>query len=514
MLRISILILAFGCLPAQAAETLPTTFFEQHCFGCHNENAPAAGLDLKSLKPEFSNAENFERWVKVHDRIESGEMPPKKKPRPAAEETAAVKKWLYESLVAADRVRLGTEGRTPLRRLTRVEYENTVRDLLDLPGIPLQSSLPTDGSAHGFDKNSDALDISHVNMAKYVEAADYALNIAIATQPKPPTSKVNRVSLQDHYIVRHILGNGDAVLLKDMQPDPKFPPAGEEARDQGAEERKGSFNNGSTVGVFRHEDESFNPYYQSFTTLYPGRYRIRTSFWSFQWDKGTVLPSRGVEAARLSVVQLNETGRGGGYPSYVLGYFDAPSLAPKVHELVTWLNFKETLGFNTASLAFVVNYNRKGRAMAFTGPGIANDWLEVEGPLHDIWPPRGHRALFGELPIVEFKPEAHPGIHVPKRQVVRQVVESAKNQADPDQGLWMVHSEQPLADADRLLADFLPKAFRRPVDAEVRQAYVAKVDERLKAGDCFELAMRWTYRAALCSPDFLYHVETIRQTGA
>jgi len=41
----------------------------------------------------------------------------------------------------------------------------------------------------------------------------------------------------------------------------------------------------------------------------------------------------------------------------------------------------------------------------------------------------------------------------------------------------------------------------------VRQAYVAKVDERLQAGDCFELAMRWAYRAALCSPDFLYHVE-------
>ncbi|MDB5338479.1 MAG: hypothetical protein JWN70_4098 [Planctomycetaceae bacterium] len=512
ILRIAIVCLALGCISAQAAEPLPTAFFEQHCFGCHNENAPAGGLDLKALKPDFSNAENFERWVKVHDRIESGEMPPKKKPRPPVEETAAVQKWLHQSLVAADRVRLGTDGRTLLRRLTRVEYENTVRDLLDLPGIPLQSGLPTDGSAHGFDKNSDALDISHVNMAKYVEAADNALNIAIATQPKPPTSATHRVSLAGQYIVRHILGNGDAVLLKDKKPDPDYPPAGDEVIDQGPAEKKGAFNGGSSVGVFRHEDESFNPYYQAFTTLYPGRYRIRASFWSFQWDKGTVLPSRGVEAARLSVVQLNETGRGGGYPSYVLGYFDAPSLEAKEHELVTWLNFKETLGFNTASLAFVVNYNRKGRAMAFTGPGIANDWLDVEGPLNDIWPPRGHRALFGELPIVELKAEAHPGVIAPKRQVLRQVVESAKNQPDPDAGLWTVQSEKPLVDADRLLAEFLPKAFRRPVDAEVRQAYVAKVDERLKAGDCFELAMRWAYRAALCSPDFLYHVETSRKT--
>jgi hypothetical protein len=74
-------------------------------------------------------------------------------------------------------------------------------------------------------------------------------------------------------------------------------------------------------------------------------------------------------------------------------------------------------------------------------------------------------------------------------------------------GLWTPQSTQPLADADRLLASFLPQAFRRPVSADVRKEYVARVDARLQAGDCFESAMRWAYRAALCSPDFLYLVE-------
>ena len=84
---------------------------------------------------------------------------------------------------------------------------------------------------------------------------------------------------------------------------------------------------------------------------------------------------------------------------------------------------------------------------------------------------------------------------------------AGRNRPDPENGVWTVHSEQPLADADRLLAAFLPRAFRAPVTDEVRAQYLAKVDERLKAGDCFETAMRWAYRAALCSPDFLYHVE-------
>ncbi len=211
--------------------------------------------------------------------------------------------------------------------------------------------------------------------------------------------------------------NGDAVLLKDKKPDPNFLPAGEEGHiDMGAHGRMGSFSNDSSVGLFRHEDESFSPYFMEFATIYPGRYRVRASFWSFGWDKGKVLPSRGTEAARLSVVQLTGDGRGGGHPSYVLGYYDAPSLEPKVHDFVTWLNFKETIGFNAASLAPVVNYTRKGRAMAFTGPGIACDWLDIEGPLHDVWPPAGHRLLFGDLPIVEFKPAEHAGDSCAKTQ--------------------------------------------------------------------------------------------------
>jgi hypothetical protein len=145
--------------------------------------------------------------------------------------------------------------------------------------------------------------------------------------------------------------------------------------------------------------------------------------------------------------------------------------------------------------------------MGFTGPGIACDWLDVEGPLYDTWPPASHKLLFGDLPLVEFKPNEHPGVRGPKRKLVRQEVFTGKNRPDVVQGLWTVESKNPLHDANRLLEAFLPRAFRRPVKTEVRKEYVAVVEARLKAGDCFETAMRWAYRAALCSPDFLYHVE-------
>ena len=506
----ALLMMAAACVGTKAQAQQPTAFVSKHCCECHNAETREGGLDLTSLKVELANAENFARWVKIHDRIQAGEMPPKDQPRPPVVDTNETTAWLKSSLIAAEKAARQAEPRTGVRRLTRTEYENTIRDLFDMPGIALRNDLPADGSAHGFDNNSDALDISHVNLAKHLAAADHTLDLAIATQSQPPTSRLQRISLASQYIIRVVLSGGDCVLLKNKQPDPNFPPPGDHAHlGLGPHEAMKSYSLESTVGVFRHEDESFNPYFQEFATIYPGRYRIRASFWSFGWDQGKVVPARGTEAARLSAVQLTSNGRGGGHPSYVLGYFDAPPNTEKVHEFVTWLNDKETLGFNAASLAPAVNYSRKGRALAFTGPGIASDWLDVEGPLHDVWPPRSHQMLFGDLPLVEFKPNEQTGINPPKRKPPRQEIIGSLNRPDPMTGTWTVKSEQPLVDADRLLATFLPKAFRRPVSKDVRMTYVAKVAERLQAGDCFETAMRWAYQAALCSPDFLYHFEPI-----
>ncbi len=417
-------------LPGLAAEEMPRVFFEKHCTDCHDATEKKGGLDLDALKTNFADAENFARWVKVHDVIESGEMPPKKKTRPSAAEKAATMKWLRDSLIAAEQKKLAGEGHTRIRRLTRGEYENTMRDLFDMPGLALAGELPPDGSAHGFDNNSDALDISHVNVAKFVEAADKTLDLAIATQPQAPTVRTQRVTLAQHGNgVAHILMRGDGVMLRDMKPDPEFPPAGVTKHiDEGAHERLGTFQRGSTVGLFRHEDESFSPYFAAQVTIYPGRYRARWSVWSFGWDKGAVLPARGTEAARLSVVQLTGDGRGGQHPSYVLGYDDALSLKPTEHERTVWLNHNEIFGFNAASLTPVANYSRKGHAMAFTGPGVSVDWLDVEGPLNDVWPPKAHQALFGALPLVAWKADATPAC---ARPCAKKSGKSAREKTSP-----------------------------------------------------------------------------------
>lgn len=246
------------------------------------------------------------------------------------------------------------------------------------------------------------------------------------------------------------------------------------------------------MGVFRTEDPSFRPLFP-FEAKYLGKYKLRMSVWSFWWDKGEVKPHARVEAA--SLVSGGRT----------LGYFDAPSLKPTVTEIEVCLQPGDRIQFNAASLWPATIYNREGLASKYVGPGIAVDWLDIEGPLLDSWPPQSHRRLFGDLPFVAM---ALPN---PKRDEVQKLPKRPRPQAfqhrgilNPKVELATVASEAPEEDARKLLADFLPRAFRRPVSPAEVDRYVALFQSRFEQGYLFEVAMRTAYRAALCSPDFLY----------
>ena len=60
-------------------------FIQKNCAACHNSSAPAARLDLTKLAYEPGNPDNFATWVKVHDRVSAGEMPPAPIARPSAD---------------------------------------------------------------------------------------------------------------------------------------------------------------------------------------------------------------------------------------------------------------------------------------------------------------------------------------------------------------------------------------------------------------------------------------------
>jgi hypothetical protein len=471
-------------------------FLEQHCVGCHGVEIKKGGLDLEKLSDDLSVAKNFEAWVKVHDKVRAGEMPPSLKKRPPEKERDALLNGLRTELVQADLHRKEKEGRSVLRRLTRREYENTLRDLFDLPELSVQELLPEDGRALGFDKVGTALDLSHVQLSKYLETADLALNEAIATSPQPPQRAKIRLGPLDRGFIGPLglLGRGVCVPLYDKKLSPGFPVLSERSDSGEVKKIVGTFGKSNikadAIGIMQHEQLEFHPTFKSPKPNVAGLYKIRISLWSFQWEKGRVLPANQTESASLV-----RNGR-------LLGYFDAPSMKSQVHEFVTRLEPYDSIRLNAATLWRGNLAQFKGSLSEYVGPGIAIDWFEMEGPLAERWPPESHRRLFGDLPLAQSNTDAPPRPKTLNKK--GKAVEKPMKKNEKVVPVWTVKSTNPEADAERLLADFLPRAFRRPVTAQEVNRYLGLVKSRLKDNASFEEAMRTGYKAALCSTSFLF----------
>src|SRR6266545_3431446 len=85
-------------------------FVERHCFECHDAESKKGGLDLSALKFDPTDSTNFAAWVLVHGRVSSGQMPPKKKPRPESAELEAFTRSLSSSLASTELASLAKEG--------------------------------------------------------------------------------------------------------------------------------------------------------------------------------------------------------------------------------------------------------------------------------------------------------------------------------------------------------------------------------------------------------------------
>ena len=484
-------------------------FIEKHCLECHDAESKKGGLNLSVPSVDFSDRSTHLRWVRIHDRVQSGEMPPKDSQRPNAEEIKPVLEWLSQALSSDELKRREKNGRSVARRMNRTEFENTLRDLLDVPWIEVRELLPEDGRADGYTKTADALDVSPVLLAKYGEAIDKALDAAVAKWSAPPEVERRTLYANQQYDYMVLMSGGDAIMLTpEMKYDElRFPmpsatnadgnyPSGKwqfggKYKGLGEAAKDGVFKEGSTVGMTRTFGESFGGRF-NFAPVHPGRYQIGVSAWSYWWDKGEVKPSP-------------RSGSVGVYcGSRLLGFVDAPSLKPTYSELNVDIEPTEENPLRAAGASFLDAhvYFSQGQIKDYSGAGVAIDKLVVTGPLYDEWPPSSHRRLFGNLPIVSFQ-KLPPDVPKPTRPSKFRDARGAIN--GPGRLVpGATVSDDPAGDTRRLLATFLPRAFRRPVtDVEI-QRYAAIADARGKAGASFEDALLESYRTALLSPDFLF----------
>ena len=404
---------------------MTVAFIDRYCAGCHNETDLKGRLDLTSLAYDPANRANFALWVKVHDRVQAGEMPPKDKRPPAADQRGPFVQTLAATLTESEQASLAREGRAVQRRLNRYEYENILRDLLSVPWAQVMTKLPQDGEAFRYNKSGEALDVSHIQMARYLSAADYAMRQAMTQQLIRPETTTRRYYARDEFSLRNFLPRENGTLpdrlsfpVLDGRAQPEVragraPITSPETREHEAV--------GKVVSTF---SDAGGYAWSQFRAPVAGRYRLRFSGYSI-WVGGGGIGRwfyEGQGEAKAPVYwrpvwhrpNLDEVWPGrrpepiGVYGASAdqrrpLGAFDF-NPAPTVAALEVTLQAGEIIQTDGSRL-FRTRVNGTDEqyvnplAQPDGMPGYAVQWLEVDGPLYEESTGAGYRLLFGDLPL-------------------------------------------------------------------------------------------------------------------
>lgn len=451
----------------------------KHCVKCHGPEKQKGDLRLDTLSSDFSKTAVASAWLEVRDNINLGEMPPDDETPLTSEEVALLSGWIARQQRTAERRALSAGGRVLLRRLNREEYTTTVADLLHLdfpPGESPLDFLPPDGTAEGFNKVSAALLLDPSLMQLYYEVARGISERALVDGPPAFPTETMRLEFEDIDQSRAIgylttrLGIRpleDGLLLID----------------------------GSTrsFGMLNYPGEKGNN-----VAPVPGFYR-------FTIRAGGITGKNG-PAPRLAIRQ--------GHPKdemRLVAEFEvkAPLDQPEEYSFVVprdelggeinveivpgtspyqsqrpGEDFRRAISEVGKESRFSDVLRLRGRQMAEGAGGdrstpdpekidlekhtrIFLDWLEIEGPLYEQWPPRSHEEIF-------FKGE---------------------------------EAKDNLADAREMFARFIPRAWRRPLRDNEIEPILGIVADELAHGQTFLEAIRVGLTAVLTSPKFLYLFE-------
>ncbi len=468
-------------------------FLEKHCVECHDADAKKGGLDLTALRSDLTDRKTFEAWVKVFDRTASGEMPPKKKARPDAAQQSAYLAELSALLLGQDAGRIAAQGRTVERRMNRFEYENAVRDLLQAPWLDLKEILPEDTEAFRFNKTGQALDVSHVQLQRYLTAAEEGLKSAFISSVEKPDAAPKRYYARQQGSYTGKMKFSEFNMSPERATFPTLGFAGQPAVRRGEApmtvgKADPKLRDEEGVGVVHGAYEPVEPNFAGFRAPSAGRYKLKLCGHTVWVGPGKTKTKSEV---RWYIPDLDDISKGR-RPEPVTVYALTPPRVLRrignvdfnpdvtVNELDVVLKAGETIQIDTVRFY----RSRPGASRAQNPlatpegqPGLVMRWIEVEGPLAPQWPAAPYAVLFDDLK--------------PKRAVGSPLRYDVETQDAPK-------------DAERLLRRFVKQAYRTPVSPQEEVRFLPVILGAMKSGSTFAEAMLAGYTAVLCSPTYLY----------
>ncbi|MCR9295406.1 MAG: DUF1592 domain-containing protein [bacterium] len=459
-------------------------FMAEHCLDCHNEAEKEGDLNLAELRWEFESDSALRLWMRIHDRVDKGEMPPADASAGLSQgERSVLLSPLAETLFDADYRYVQRYGRGPIRRLNRLEYENNLRDLLQLPHLDIRDYLPEDRLFFQSNKAADGLDLTRVQLAAYLEAADIALRQAVARDAKPRTPLEYRALATNMFpkAVDHA-GRESSFYAKDSRMIPLSSKDLEQIR------RKNSHDPEMEIAIFRSAAWPYYGYPENFLASDDGEYRVRFQARAVRQLRDFRLVAAPTSQAMTFRARQPSKADVSGDVRAVGGILDIQP-QPQVYETIIRLKRGETFEYSLLGLPVPHPITSHGGPLYYDFPpmpdgghrGVAFQWLEVTGPIDPHpWPPASHRVLFDALSI--------------------------RNNANSSLGIEVITSQSE-TDAARLFRRFATNAARRPVSEAEVEPYLMLVRRELQSGVPFAESLLAGYRAFLCSPHFLFLTE-------
>lgn len=452
-------------------------FIEQHCISCHGPKRQKGELRLDTLPNDFSDPSTAEKWSEVLNTVNSHEMPPEDEDQPTPESAGAFTDWLALELGRAE-IAKRSSG-TILRRMNRAEYNNTIRDLLGLD-FDAAESFPQDPPAGGFDNIGQALTISPLHLELYYSAARKILDRAIVEGEKPP-------GILWHFEPEEHKDKSDGARIK------------RDGKDIVMGKGVNPVENGFTV--LHHNNWDRTVYARNIALAHPGTYKIR-------FRAAGRVPNRQqvIEGAKAVLAgRRDEAVAKGSSLEYQQGLYDADLKHFETHRMYDYGAPRVKISTNIggvpkviaemdiaatedapavyeipaeftkqkANIIFEYSYSIPsilGRDWQvkpeFPAPLLLIDWFELEGPVNEVWPPASTTRL---LTSAEISDERERAKHV--------------------------------------LANFMPRAFRRSVTAEEIETRLVMFDAARPKKPSFAEAMKIPLASVLTSPNFLYLIE-------
>ncbi|MEJ0090884.1 MAG: DUF1592 domain-containing protein [Limisphaerales bacterium] len=151
----------------------------EYCYDCHGDGEHSGGVALDAFNSNTNFIEGRDVWWRVLKNLRAGLMPPAKKSQPTVDQKAIIEHWIKNAVFETDPLN-PDPGHITIRRLNRVEYQNTIRDLLDAE-FNVQEEFPPDDTGHGFDNIGEVLTMSPMLLEKYMVAAEKIIGQAVPT---------------------------------------------------------------------------------------------------------------------------------------------------------------------------------------------------------------------------------------------------------------------------------------------------------------------------------------------